>query len=241
MTKFRHIATWIFGLVLFSQPIFSQSIWNAQSSNEGLRFIDEIELTPKATQAQSAHWRQEGVATYASGSEIVPKTSAFKKSISIEQCSAIRFKYAQLLDLPVEMMNWDESWFEFLETWIGTPYHYGGSSLRGTDCSGFSGNFYNNLLGIKLNRTARDQANQCANVSVDSLQSGDLVFFRNGLHISHVGVFLGNGYFVHASCSQGVTISHLQETYYKKRFYRAGRFNVEPDWVKSESKKQDAL
>lgn len=236
---FKFILFGFLGVLLFSQSICSQSIWNAHSSNDGLKFIEDIELTPKTPQTQSTQWRKEGIATYASGSEIIIKHS-LKKSFNIEQCSAVRFKYAQLLDVPVESMNWDENWFDFLESWIGTPYHFGGSSLRGTDCSGFSGNFYNVVFGIKLTRTAYDQANQCTFISSDSLQAGDLLFFRNGLHISHVGVFLGNEYFVHASSTQGVTISHLQEKYYKKRFYRAGRINTESDLVNAESKKQDA-
>jgi hypothetical protein len=218
---------------LYAQPAFT-----SESSNDGLKFIEDIELTPRKISQKSTQWRHGGTVTYPVSTEL-PSVISNSNNFDIENCSPVVFKYAMMLDIPVESLQWEKGWFTFLEQWIGTPYHFGGSSINGTDCSGFSGNLYNTLYSKKLARSSRDQANQCSFISPDSLELGDLVFFRNGLFISHVGVYLTNGYFVHASTSQGVTISHLQETYYKKRFYRAGRINSESDYANAESKKQD--
>ncbi|MFN5423290.1 MAG: C40 family peptidase, partial [bacterium] len=78
-------------------------------------------------------------------------------------------------------------------------------------------------FGIKLPRTSQEQANQCIEISKDQLKEGDLVFFKTGRGISHVGLYLSNNKFVHASTSAGVVISDLNELYWDKRFVKAGR------------------
>jgi len=108
--------------------------------------------------------------------------------------------------------------------WIGTPYRHGGNTRSGVDCSGFIWALYRDVYGISIARTTRDQSIQSRRIGRRGLQEGDLLFFRTkGRSISHVGIYLGNGYFAHASTSRGVIVSSLSEDYYNQRFARGGR------------------
>jgi probable lipoprotein NlpC len=113
--------------------------------------------------------------------------------------------------------------FESLE-WIGSPYRYGQCSKDGTDCSGFTKSIYKDVFGADLARSSGAIFTQCNPVKKDKLQHGDMVFFKIGRHgISHVGVYLGYDYFIHASTQSGVIISSLEEHYYKRHYYSGGR------------------
>ncbi len=111
--------------------------------------------------------------------------------------------------------------------WLKTPYRRGGMSHRGMDCSGLASTIYENVFGIKLQRRSRDISKlDVDDLAKDELKPGDLVFFstsRRGKGINHVGVYLGNNHFVHASCSNGVIISNLNEAYYKRTWVKGGR------------------
>lgn len=114
--------------------------------------------------------------------------------------------------------------------WLGTPYRYGGNSKRGTDCSGFVGAVYRNLFNVRLNRSAEMILKQdCKKIDKRKLQTCDLVFFSTGKNrskINHVGIYLKHGYFIHASTSQGVVVSHLDEPYYKSKWKTAARVRM---------------
>jgi len=106
---------------------------------------------------------------------------------------------------------------------LGTPYSFGGTSERGIDCSGFVMRVFS-LHGIKLPRTADVQFNVGAPVKKGQEQAGDLVFFETYCAgPSHVGIYLGEGNFIHASSSRGVTISSLADKYYRARYLGAKR------------------
>ncbi len=109
---------------------------------------------------------------------------------------------------------------------VGYRYVYGEESPeRGFDCSGLMYYVYGQF-GYKLQRTAHDQCmNNGVPVSKDDLQPGDLLFFSsNGYHVSHVGMYIGHGQFVHASTSKtGVIISEIDSSYYTRNFYAARR------------------
>ena len=96
------------------------------------------------------------------------------------------------------------------------------------DCSGLTTTIYKNVFGIKLQRSSRDiSAQDVKDLGKDDLKPGDLVFFgtssRKGKRVNHVGVFLGDRRFIHASCSNGVIISSLDEAYYRRTWIKGGR------------------
>lgn len=107
---------------------------------------------------------------------------------------------------------------------LGVPYKYGGASRQGMDCSGFTSVVYSSGLSRTLPRSTREQYGMGLDVSQDELQFGDLVFFNTtGRRPSHVGIYLEDDLFAHASISYGVTISSLESTYYQKRYVGARR------------------
>ena len=114
--------------------------------------------------------------------------------------------------------------FAAVDRLIGTPYRFGGDSERGIDCSAFTRRVYRSQ-GVELPRNSREQARVSSRVEFPSVRTGDLVFFDTSINggVSHVGVYLGNGVFSHASSSKGVTKSSLKEKYYTKRFVKGGR------------------
>lgn len=108
--------------------------------------------------------------------------------------------------------------------WLGTPYSYGASSRRGTDCSGFVSRVYKAVYGITLKRSSRSMFGNVKHVAKPDMKAGDLVFFSHGKgNIYHVGIYLNNGKFAHAACNGGVMVSSLQQPYYHRNFYAAGR------------------
>lgn len=117
---------------------------------------------------------------------------------------------------------------EEVSRWLGTPYCYGGTTRAGADCSGFVGAVYGNVYHKSLQRTVVNLYNKdCKRIGKGRLKPGDLVFFnfskRKKRTLTHVGIYLKNGYFAHASTSKGVTINHLSENYYKKGWRKSGR------------------
>ncbi|MBQ6956199.1 MAG: C40 family peptidase [Bacteroidales bacterium] len=115
--------------------------------------------------------------------------------------------------------------YSAIDSWYGTPYQYGGCSTSGVDCSCFVGNIFKSVYGITLHRTANDiQKDMSKFVDRNGLREGDVVFFTNSNgKVSHVGIYLKDDLFVHSSTSNGVSISSLENSYWKKHFYRGGR------------------
>lgn len=113
------------------------------------------------------------------------------------------------------------------ERWIGTPYRYGWSQRRkGTDCSGMVMVIYQEKAGVRLPRNSAGQQQFCQPLQRSELQPGDLVFFSPSTRrrrVSHVGIYIGNDRFIHASASRGVMISELSQRYFDTHFHSAGR------------------
>lgn len=107
--------------------------------------------------------------------------------------------------------------------YIGIPYKYGGTTTAGLDCSGYTQLVFKKL-GYSLNRTAASQYQQGKAVAKSALQTGDLVFFNTtGRTASHVGIYIGNGQFIHAGTSTGVSIASLNSSYWKPKYNGARR------------------
>lgn len=109
------------------------------------------------------------------------------------------------------------------QEWEGVPYRLGGSSKKGIDCSAFVSMAYANIMGLALPRTVGEQKHLGVDVAREQLQSGDLVFFKTGRSTLHVGIYLSQNQFVHASTSQGVIISSLNNSYWAARYKMAKR------------------
>ena len=112
----------------------------------------------------------------------------------------------------------------FTLDWRGTPYCYGGSSKKGTDCSGFTSNVYKEIYKKEIPRVSREIYANSMPIRKHALYEGDLVFFATsgGTKITHVGIYLWDGYFAHASSSKGVMISNIRQGYYQRTFISGG-------------------
>ena len=110
--------------------------------------------------------------------------------------------------------------------WIGTPYRAGGDSKRGTDCSGLVSQLYKKVYHTRLSRSTDGQLKESSKISRRNLREGDLVFFTSRASrkkVAHVGIYLKDGKFIHASTSQGVIVSNLREKYYTQHWLCGGR------------------
>ena len=114
-------------------------------------------------------------------------------------------------------------------SYIGSPYLYGGTTAAGFDCSGFTQRVFSDG-GSSLPRTTSGQFNVGAPVDKGNLQPGDLVFFNtNGKGVSHVGIYIGSSNFIHTSLSSGVMISSIYDPHYwGSRYIGARRPNAQP-------------
>ena len=143
------------------------------------------------------------------------------KPVEIEKASSLQIKYALLLNTEVEQIQ-NMQLYQSIDGWYGTPYKLGGTTKDGIDCSAFVQTIFLSAFGVTLPRVAKDQYKITRHISRTELQEGDLLFFNTRGGVSHVGIYLQNNKFVHASVS-GVTISDMFEPYYVKHFIAAGR------------------
>ena len=113
--------------------------------------------------------------------------------------------------------------------YLGVPYRRGGTGIQGFDCSGFVQAMYENTLGLVLPHNAKAQAAVTEKIDKSELQPGDLVFFNTLRRaFSHVGIYIGDGKFIHSPRSGGeVRIEDMRESYWVKRFNGARRVNTE--------------
>lgn len=153
--------------------------------------------------------------------------------LSLSSCRSVapRLDYKALAKASVRLgvdINLEDNHKLYLEAseWIGTPYRAGGDNKRGTDCSGLTCQLYKKVYHTKLPRSTDTQKKESNKITKRNLREGDLVFFtssRSGKQVAHVGIYLKDGKFIHASTSQGVIISRLNEPYYTKHWISGGR------------------
>lgn len=203
------------------------------------KFIDEIAVTPvsahqqvklektepKSGPAASIADRQVNIPEPIKQEITQPEKEIITREAEIESASEVQFKYAVLMNTEVESLP-SKQLLESVDEWYGVRYRTGGNTKTGVDCSGFTVAVYSSVFGIMLPRVSRDQYRISRKISTTELQQGDLVFFNtNGRGVSHVGVYLGNNKFIHASVSKGVMVNDLFEPYYLKRYVGAGRID----------------
>lgn len=190
-------------------------------SNEVIVFLDNISVKPgrvymkKASDALEA----EPVLVRSEASNKMPDNLT-----DVERANWLQLKYSIQMDIAVEEIQ-NIPLLQKIDEWWGTPYALGGSSKRGVDCSYFTLDVMNAIYNTNLKRTAAEQYTQSEKIDWSDLKEGDLIFFKTdgSRSISHVGIYMTNNKFAHASTSQGVTISDLSEPYWQKRLYSLGR------------------
>lgn len=119
-----------------------------------------------------------------------------------------------------------KSLYRFITDWTGVKYRLGGLDKKGIDCSGFALLLQKDIYGNSLPRRSRDQAEAVKKVSQNNLKEGDLIFFSfGGAEVDHVGVYLNNNFFVHASTTRGVIVDDLNLPVYQKAIVKTGTLN----------------
>ena len=111
----------------------------------------------------------------------------------------------------------------FYKEWKGVKYKFGGNSKSGIDCSAFIQKAYKHKLNISIPRTTLSQVKLGKNIKKSQLEIGDLVFFKTGKNARHVGIYMEDGKFMHASSSKGVVISKLDNIYFNKHYWKSRR------------------
>lgn len=189
-------------------------------SNEKREFINGIEVT-LGTVTTTKHKTTSTATTgkkKATSSGNNPPSKA-----ELEKANWLQIKYAIVMDMPAEELT-NIPLLEIMDKWWGTRYCIGGSTMNCIDCSAFTQVIMREVYNTILPRTAQEQFNLMQPIAIDELQEGDLVFFNTGGRgISHVGIYIQNNKFLHASTSQGVTITDLNDKYWNPKFRGGGR------------------
>jgi lipoprotein Spr len=136
--------------------------------------------------------------------------------------AALKKKYAGILGVEENKIT-NLPLYRFIDEWYGAPYLYGGKTKQGVDCSDLVCILYSQVYKKTISGSANSLYESCNVISEKNLKEGDLVFFKiNTEKVGHVGIYLQNRHFVHASSHHGVIINSLDEDYYKKYFFKAG-------------------
>ena len=191
------------------------------SDTNSIDFLENISVTP------GNNFIKNGAEKTVSEKKnnMVTKYDAMPSNLSEgEKLNWLQLKYSLRMDVAVESIK-NIPLLEKIDEWWGTPYSLGGSTKNGVDCSYFTLDVMKEVYKVNLKRTAAEQYEQSSKIEWNNLKEGDLIFFKaeGRRNISHVGIYLTNNKFAHASTSQGVTISDLADPYWQRRLYSLGR------------------
>jgi len=201
-----------------SVPKKNTAASHAKVVNKNPKFLDDISVTPESSTST--------VKANRGNTRDNKEHNDYPLSSPTAGTKALQMKYALLLNTQTEEIN-NLRLFQFIDDWYGTRYCLGGTTKTCIDCSGFVQTFYSTVYGSSIPRTAREQYSASTKISTKKLKQGDLLFFNTRGGVSHVGIYLQNNKFVHASTNNGVVISDMSEAYYEKRFIGAGRIDKE--------------
>jgi cell wall-associated NlpC family hydrolase len=212
-----------------SRPVENASDQRSQSTKSQSEFIDNISTgtSESGTANTSGSGKTAGYSSKTSENQLQQETSLKATGLGKgeDDYNPLQFKFAILTNSPVEQLT-NLRLLVFMDQWYGAPYHFGGSSKDGIDCSAFASLLISSVYDInQLPRMSSDQYHATRRVAKGDLREGDLVFFHTygkGHRVTHVGVYLYNNRFVHASIA-GVQISNLSEGYYMHHYVGAGR------------------
>lgn len=155
------------------------------------------------------------------------RTHLWAPFIMLMVLSACGVANQQISQQPADNTNQHANVLEVLnnahQEWEGTPYILGGSGISGVDCSSFIQIVFKEYFGLTLPRNTRQQLQEGSSVRRNHVQPGDLIFFRTGRDLLHVGIAMDNGRFLHASVSSGVMISRLDQRYWASRYLATRR------------------
>jgi murein DD-endopeptidase / murein LD-carboxypeptidase len=184
-----------------------------------IKFLDEISANPQLANA-IPDTKTEKNAVVTPVVEI--KTTTTSSASASANNSALQAKYAAILETDPDQIQAIDL-FRSIDEWYGTRYHMGGTTKSGIDCSAFVQAVYLTAFGMSIPRTAFEQFKVTNRISATEMKEGDLVFFNTTGGVSHVGIYVGNNKFAHASVARGVTVSDLFDPYYLRRFLGIGR------------------
>lgn len=142
---------------------------------------------------------------------------------SLQERDSVRFKSNFDKSRQTDFNHIKKALYSQFNDWQGVRYQQGGLSQDGIDCSGFVHLTFKSKLGLHLPRTTWMQARSGNEIRKDDLRAGDLVFFKTGVASNHVGIYLEKNKFLHASQKKGVTISRLDNIYWKSSYWKSVR------------------
>lgn len=149
-------------------------------------------------------------------------------AVLLAGCSSTRYEPAPMPPTAGRMDRANPAWvrevlYSQYDQWKSVKYRAGGMSRDGVDCSGFVYLTYDSRLGMRLPRSTDEQSTLGRTVALPDLIAGDLVFFKTGISQRHVGIYLEDGKFLHASTEKGVMISRMKDPYWAKNYWKAVR------------------
>lgn len=152
----------------------------------------------------------------------IPGTNIKSEGTDAARLLAYQEKYSPALGAQTVINNLQL--YDFIDEWINVPYQFGGNSKAGIDCSRLSILLMSEVYHKSITGSSADIAKLTERIPKNRLKEGDLVFFKiNSDKVNHMGVYLGNGRFIHSTTQRGVVISDLQDNYYSKFFVESGR------------------
>jgi len=227
---FKNFLTCVLLTQGFSVATFAQEISNTMPNSDP-HFIDNLSLPPKRSYGKMVVTESVPEPQLINRYDI-PEIAKVEAEVTPEEKKEEATIKTYTLQGIGTTATTNVALYNFIDEWYGVRYRLGGHDKNGIDCSAFAQKLYEQVFGTSLLRSSVEQFKSCDKIiDHNNLKEGDLVFFQHTYgrrkkkrtRISHVGVYLSNNFFVHASTSQGVTISSLNEPYWKRMFAGAGK------------------